>query len=46
MNQRSDDELVRECLRGNEAAWVALIRRYRHLIYSVIRAYNLTENDA
>jgi RNA polymerase sigma factor (sigma-70 family) len=41
MKERTDEELVRECVQGNQNAWVALIRRYRHLIYSVIRTYHL-----
>jgi RNA polymerase sigma factor (sigma-70 family) len=30
-----DARLVRECLRGSEAAWTALIERYQNLIYSM-----------
>ena len=46
MKQRTDEELVRDCLQGNQDAWVALIRRYRHLIHAVIRSYHLPESDA
>jgi RNA polymerase sigma factor (sigma-70 family) len=45
MKQRTDEELVRDCLQGNQDAWVTLIRRYRHLIHAVIRSYHLPEND-
>ena len=31
----SDERLVRECLKGNEEAWCALIDKYKNLIYSV-----------
>jgi len=31
----SDPELVAQCLSGSEAAWAALIAKYRKLIYSI-----------
>ena len=46
MRERTDEQLVRECLQGNQDAWVALIRRYRDLIHAVIRSYRLPEADA
>jgi len=46
MKQRTDEQLVRDCLQGNQDAWVALIRRYRHLIHAVIRSYHLPNSDA
>jgi RNA polymerase sigma factor (sigma-70 family) len=46
MKQRSDEQLVSDCLQGNQDAWVVLVRRYRHLIYAVIRSYRLSETDA
>jgi RNA polymerase sigma factor (sigma-70 family) len=30
-----DNRLVSECLAGNEAAWTALVRKYKNLIYSI-----------
>ena len=45
MTGDTDEQLVQACLRGNEEAWVALIRRYSHLIYGVIRSYRLPESD-
>jgi RNA polymerase sigma factor (sigma-70 family) len=31
----SDTQLVRECLRGRESAWTALIAKYKNLIFSI-----------
>jgi RNA polymerase sigma factor (sigma-70 family) len=41
-----DERLVRECLRGNEAAWSALIDRYKNLIYSIPIKYGFSADDA
>jgi RNA polymerase sigma factor (sigma-70 family) len=30
-----DDNLVSECRKGNELAWVALVEKYKNLIYSI-----------
>lgn len=42
----SDAELVRACIRGEAAAWEALITRYERLIYSISRAQHLTADEA
>ena len=42
----SDDRLVRECLKGNEAAWAALIDKYKSLIYSIPFRYGASPEDA
>lgn len=42
----SDQRLVRECLRGNEEAWSALIDKYKNLIYSVPIKYRFSPDDA
>jgi RNA polymerase sigma factor (sigma-70 family) len=34
---RTDEDLIRDCLNGDEAAWAELIRTYQRLIYSVAR---------
>jgi RNA polymerase sigma factor (sigma-70 family) len=34
-SSRQDQVLVQECLRGNEAAWSALIDKYKNLIFSI-----------
>jgi RNA polymerase sigma factor (sigma-70 family) len=31
----TDERLVRECLKGDEQAWSALIEKYKNLIYSI-----------
>ncbi len=41
-----DDRLVRECLRGKEAAWSALIDKYKNLIYSIPIKYGFSADDA
>jgi RNA polymerase sigma factor (sigma-70 family) len=42
----SDDDLVRACLKGNEAAWAALIDKYKNLIYSIPFRYGASPEDA
>jgi RNA polymerase sigma factor (sigma-70 family) len=41
-----DEELVRDCLAGKETAWVALIEKYKRLIYSLPIKYRLPPEDA
>ena len=43
---RDDDDLLAACLRGEQAAWNALIDRYAALIYSIPLKYGLNEQDA
>jgi RNA polymerase sigma factor (sigma-70 family) len=38
--------LVQECLDGNEAAWAALIDRYKNLIFSVPIKYRFSREEA
>ncbi len=42
----SDSHLVRECLNGNEAAWSALIGKYKNLIFSIPIRYGFSEEDS
>jgi RNA polymerase sigma factor (sigma-70 family) len=42
----SDEELVLECLQGNEPAWAALVDKYRNLVYSVPVKYRMPPEDA
>lgn len=42
----ADDKLVRECLRGNEEAWSALVDKYKNLIYSIPVKYRFSPDDA
>lgn len=42
----SDARLVGDCLNGKEDAWLALIDRYKSLIYSVPLKYGLSADDA
>jgi RNA polymerase sigma factor (sigma-70 family) len=37
---------VKECLNGNEAAWAALLEKYRNLIYSIPLRHGLSHDDA
>jgi RNA polymerase sigma factor (sigma-70 family) len=41
-----DDKLVRECLKGSEEAWSALIDKYKKLIFSVPIKYGLSSENA
>ena len=42
----SDSRLIRECLRGDERAWAALIAKYKGLIFSIPLKYGATPDDA
>jgi RNA polymerase sigma factor (sigma-70 family) len=42
----SDTHLVRDALAGDEEAWLALIGRYKNLIYSIPVRYGLSRDDA
>src|SRR5689334_24874918 len=42
----SDERLVRECLRGSQEAWSALLAKYRNLIYSIPLKYGVSADDA
>lgn len=42
----TDSRLVRECIRGNEEAWAALIDKYKRLIYSIPVKYGLSVDEA
>jgi|ERR1700735_934582 len=41
-----DPRLVRECLRGSEEAWCALIFRYKNLIFSIPVKYGFSADDS
>jgi RNA polymerase sigma factor (sigma-70 family) len=43
---QGDPELIQACLRGDKAAWDALVERYGRLVYSIPRRYGLTAEDA
>lgn len=44
--ERTDAELVRACVAGDQEAWNALIDRYKRLIYSIPFKYGATPDDA
>jgi RNA polymerase sigma factor (sigma-70 family) len=46
LNDATDDALVGACLRGEPAAWEALLDRYSALIYAIPLKYGLPEADA
>jgi RNA polymerase sigma factor (sigma-70 family) len=46
LSRRPDEWLVKECLRGNEDAWNAILEKYQKLIYSVPIRYGLSVTDA
>jgi RNA polymerase sigma factor (sigma-70 family) len=41
-----DERLVRECRKGNQAAWSALIEKYKNLIFSIPIKFGLPREDA
>lgn len=43
---RTDAQLVKECLRGNEEAWSELIDKYKKLIFSIPVKYGFSQDDA
>lgn len=42
----SDERLVEECLKGNEAAWSALVDKYKSLIFSVPVRFGLSHDES
>ena len=41
-----DEDLVAECLTGNEHAWAAVVDKYKGLVYSAPMKYRMTPQDA
>src|SRR2546422_6517524 len=46
VRDRSDAELIQECLDGNSEAWEVLVHRYTRLIYSIPFKWGLQRDDA
>ena len=44
--QRTDEQLLTACRRGEEDAWEALVKRYQRLIYAIPRRAGLAEDLA
>jgi RNA polymerase sigma factor (sigma-70 family) len=44
--ENGDAELVRRCVRGDQAAWDTLVDRYQRLIYAIPRRAGLSEEQA
>ena len=42
----SDRRLVQRCLRGDEEAWAALVKKYKNLVYSIAIRKGLPSEDA
>ncbi len=42
----TDEDLVRDCRAGSQAAWVALVDKYKKLVYSVPANYQLPPEEA
>ena len=42
----AEERLVRECRKGSEEAWSALLDRYKNLIYSIPIKYGFSQEDA
>jgi RNA polymerase sigma factor (sigma-70 family) len=41
-----DPRLIRECLKGNEEAWNALVEKYKRLVYAIPVRQGLADSDA
>jgi RNA polymerase sigma factor (sigma-70 family) len=41
-----DERLVRECCKGNQDAWSALIEKYKNLIFSIPIKFGLSREDS
>jgi RNA polymerase sigma factor (sigma-70 family) len=41
-----DEDLVEECLRGNELAWHSVVDKYKNLVYSARINYRMSPQDA
>jgi RNA polymerase sigma factor (sigma-70 family) len=46
ISQWTDQQLVQACLKGDEPAWAALIRRYQNVMYFFARRYGASSADA
>lgn len=46
LTERANACVVEQCLQGNQAAWFALIERYKDLIFSVPIKYGIPPQDA
>src|SRR5918997_396479 len=46
VSERSDEQLLLACRRGEEAAWEELVNRYQRLVYAIPRRAGLDEDDA
>lgn len=46
VSKRSDADLVKRCVRGQEAAWAELIDKYKRLIFSIPVKYGFSRDDA
>jgi RNA polymerase sigma factor (sigma-70 family) len=42
----SDEQLVRDCIKGKESAWSALVFRYKNLIFSIPIRYGFSQEDS
>ncbi len=42
---RSDEELVDDCLRGDESAWNELVDRYGRLVYYIAHRHNMEQAE-
>ena len=41
-----DEDLVAECLQGNQQAWAAVVDKYKNLVYSAPLRYRMSPQDA
>src|SRR5215813_8024875 len=46
MSNKTDPELVEDCLDGDATAWEALVFRYQRLIYSIPIKFGFSQDDS
>jgi RNA polymerase sigma factor (sigma-70 family) len=44
--QACDSELIEQCLKGKESAWIALVEKYKNLIFSIPVRYGFAQEDS
>lgn len=42
----SDEDLIKACRAGNQLAWIAIIEKYKRLVYSIPAKFQLPPEDA
>ncbi len=46
ISDKSDDDLIQACRRGDARAWQAIVNKYKRLVFSIPLNYGLSQEDA